>query len=1141
MTALASAAGLVWLGACGSTPKDDAPRATGHAIETAHEARAAPRASARLKELLTAARPEPARPRDTLPDDRDRESLVLYARVRSLLHAGAYERAIEAATELAEKTDRDPDALRLLGDAFFGEGDRPGAIEQWSLAAERGLTSPGPLAMLASALADEGDWERVRALTLRAASGTIGDPGLEAVVYALLGRSLLRTGEAIAGAEAIRRGVDFDSPFNVRTEYADEVNLVAADAPALWAEAGFAALDAGEPGLALTLFERIPEGAGWADPFGGRFLAKLAMGDTEGAGSLLTKLSASQAAVLDERVLAMADRARSLGVRFRIGEVAEGSPLGRSGSASVWRTRLGARAAGPEEGRESLWKAWTERPGHEGLLLDLLAWPDTEAMHERAVRAMSRTPALAPEIAGSYVSLGGAIEEGVTDPALLAEVAIQSGDRHLIEYSLSASKDPESQADKPRRARMLNALGRTDEARLLIASLGEPESLGDAILLASALDEMQLSTRAARVLDRAMQRTDRSDPYWRTAARRFVAIAGNIGDAALAERVLMRRLDEDPLDEWAVTTLGALYAQVGGEDARQRLDGVRTRAVRSIPGSRSARRVMLAARAEAGRAGPLESARAWSLAQERPWDAALTTLAVQIDLLRDADPEPELRRLAEAHRGTEQPLNTLARYLADRGGDEGAYRAASLLEHRVARPPHAPGSSRLLEQLAAGPLDDRERATQLRDERLEREAFGIDTLLERAALHAERGEHADAALLIAASMGSGVTVRAGQRQTLEGVVASVSRAAASDLEGPVAEPAHRMLVRLHQAGMAMGPEFLELRAGLAASRPEPDIDSINETRRIAEMVDEETADRLRTVPAQALRSVGRLDEALKSVAGSLSNERDIRPQELMLWVYLISQAGDGSDLRSLLASIEKTDDPVNFIANTVNFDEEPQSLDGWLAELAYAIASGATTSGRRDAADTMYRVALERKPTHIWASNDLGYHLAEQGRELDESLRLISRAYAAKPDNASIVDSMGWILYRLGWFEDRDPDPDTDPDTDPNPDDPRPEGKGAISLLRLAVELSGDEPGVTPPMQLGDALWRAGERDEAVEAWELALAEAARTLREIRDEQGRLPQWYVEDVELRAAGLRDRLGAIERGEDPPVAEVFGSP
>ncbi|TVS07227.1 MAG: hypothetical protein EA423_04585 [Phycisphaerales bacterium] len=1126
----ASAAGLALLGACGTAQKAEGPRVADPSGQQIRHDRASARASAKLDGLLVAARTETKKAQAALPDDADRESLVAYARIRSLLHAQAYERAAEMATELVERTGGDADALRLLGDALLASGDRQAAVAQWNLAAERGLTAPGPLAMLASELADDGDWEAVRSLTLRAASATIGDPGLEAIVFALLGKSLLRTGEPVAGAEAIRRGVDFDSPFNVRTEYADEVNLVATDAPALWAEAGHAALDAGEPGLALALFERIPEGAGWADPFGGRYRAKVALGDNDGAAELLSRLSASQAAVLDERVLALADHARAQAIVFKIAELEEGSPLRRSGTARVWRSRLQARLLGPEQGRELLWKAWAERPGHEGLLLDLLGWPDEHAMHEHAARAITLSPPHSPEIAGSYVSLGGRIEEGFTDPALLAEVAIQSGDRRLIERSLSAQIDPATVAEKTRRARLLGALGRTDEARLLIASITEPESLADAVLIASALDELQLSVRAARVLDRAMQRTDRSDPHWRTAARRFVAIAGNIGDAALAERVLLRRLDEDPLEEWAVSTLGALYAQVGGEDARQRLDGIRTRAVRSIPGSRSARRVMLAARAEAGRAGPFESSLAWSLARERPWDAALTTLAVQIDLLMGADPEPALRSLAEDFPDTEQPLNTLARYLAERRGDEGAREAEELLQARVERPLHAPGSLRLLEQLAAGPLDDKDRASSLRDSRLEREAFGIDTLLELAALHAERGEHAEAARLIARAMGSGVTVRSGQRQTLEGVVASVSRAAASDLGGPVAEPAHRMLARLHEAGMALGPEFLELRAGLAATRAEPDIASINETRRIAEMVDEETADRLRTVPAQALRGVGRFDEALESVVDALQGERDIRPGELALWAFLISRVGDGDDLRAMLASVEGAEDAQQIIAQIAGGEREPESLDGWLAELAYAIASAATTAGRRDAADAMYREALQREPTHIWASNDLGYHLAEQGRKLDESLRLISQAHDAKPDNASIVDSMGWILYRLGYFEDLEGEAE--------PGDPRPDGEGAITLLKRAVELSGDEPGVTPPMQLGDALWRARRERDAVDAWELALAEAARILREHRDEPGRLPQWYVEEVEQRTAGLRDRLGAVERGEDPPVAEVF---
>lgn len=1134
----AALATVLGAGSCASTPRETSLAETDRSQSAKNNGSDEARRASRLDAILSEHRPQSTRSRiNAGATDDDRLALLRYARVRSVLNAGDHELALQEAKALAELTDNHPDALRLIGDALYAGGETDEALEQWSLAADRGLTAPGPLAVLASQLADEGDWRRVRELTLRAAATQIGDPGLEAIVYALLGKSLLRTNEPVAGAEAILRGVDFDSPFTVRTEYPDEVNLVAADAPALWAEAGHAVLDAeptdSAPDLALELFGRIPDGAGWADPFGGRYRALIALGREAEAGALLTELSASQAAVLDERVLKLADDARSRSIGFSIADLPENSPLRRGAAGKIWRARLRARSLHPDDGRELLLRTWEAHPGHEGLLMDVLAWPGADNLHARARRAAESTPALAPEIAAMFVSLGGAADPGFiegngADKALLAEIAIQTGDRQLIETALDNAPAASTISAACLRARLLGALGRTDEARRVIAAAGEPASLSEATLLAAALDELQLSPRAARVLDGAMRRAESDDPLRQPAARRFVAIAGHTGDAALAERVLMRRLDEDPLNEWCITTLGTLYAQVGGDDARQRLEGIRTRAVRSIPGSRAARRVMLGARAEAGRTGPLESSMAWSLARERPWESALTVLAMQIDLARGEDPEPALRSLLADNPGTDQPLLTLARYLVEQ--DE-TQEAASMLQERLERSPYAPGAARLLEQIHAGPLGDTARAAELKSERLQREAFGIDTMLERAAVKADTGSAAEAATLIADAIGPGVAVRSGQRPLLERAVGSVSRAAAADLTGPAGDPALRMLGRLHSVGMAMGPEFLELRAGLAATRPEPDTDAIDEVREIAGAIDPDLADRLRLVPARALQSVGRPDDAIKSVEEAMQTQRSAKPDEIAFWSFLISRTGDAEDLRRMLGALSTLEDAeaaIDQIASDAR--NEPEGLEGHLAELAYAVASAATSNGRREAAEGLYRVVLEREPAHVWASNDLGYQLAEAGRDLDESLRLITNAYLAEPESASITDSMGWILYRLGYFEDAQDEAE--------PDDPRPGGRGAITLLQRAIELSGDEPGVTPPMQLGDALWRAGRTDEALDAWELGLAEASRILRTIDDEPGRYPQWYADEVRQRAEGLRDRLGAVERGEDPPAAEVY---
>jgi tetratricopeptide (TPR) repeat protein len=60
---------------------------------------------------------------------------------------------------------------------------------------------------------------------------------------------------------------------------------------------------------------------------------------------------------------------------------------------------------------------------------------------------------------------------------------------------------------------------------------------------------------------------------------------------------------------------------------------------------------------------------------------------------------------------------------------------------------------------------------------------------------------------------------------------------------------------------------------------------------------------------------------------------------------------------------------------------------------------------------------LDEFPDDIGAKNDLGYLWADQNKRLARSLRMIETAIAAEPDNQAYLDSYGWILYRLGRYQ----------------------------------------------------------------------------------------------------------------------------
>ena len=133
------------------------------------------------------------------------------------------------------------------------------------------------------------------------------------------------------------------------------------------------------------------------------------------------------------------------------------------------------------------------------------------------------------------------------------------------------------------------------------------------------------------------------------------------------------------------------------------------------------------------------------------------------------------------------------------------------------------------------------------------------------------------------------------------------------------------------------------------------------------------------------------------------------------------------------------------------------------ADLLYARAMAAERIGRLDILERDLRAIIDRDPDHAEALNALGYTLADRTDRYQEALELVERALALDPDQYHIVDSMGWVLYRLGRHEE------------------------AAAHLRRSYE---GEPDPVVAAHLGEVLWALGLRDEAREIWDSALEEA---------------------------------------------------
>lgn len=89
--------------------------------------------------------------------------------------------------------------------------------------------------------------------------------------------------------------------------------------------------------------------------------------------------------------------------------------------------------------------------------------------------------------------------------------------------------------------------------------------------------------------------------------------------------------------------------------------------------------------------------------------------------------------------------------------------------------------------------------------------------------------------------------------------------------------------------------------------------------------------------------------------------------------------------------------------------EYPQHPD-----LLYARALVAEKLGRLDRLEADLKNLLEMDPQNANALNALGFTLADHNLRLDEARSFIERAYALSSDDPAIIDSMGWVNYRIG-------------------------------------------------------------------------------------------------------------------------------
>ena len=133
-------------------------------------------------------------------------------------------------------------------------------------------------------------------------------------------------------------------------------------------------------------------------------------------------------------------------------------------------------------------------------------------------------------------------------------------------------------------------------------------------------------------------------------------------------------------------------------------------------------------------------------------------------------------------------------------------------------------------------------------------------------------------------------------------------------------------------------------------------------------------------------------------------------------------------------------------------------------EIKYELAMMYERNERLNDTERLLREVIALDPGHAHSYNALGYSLADRNQRLPEALKLITRALEIAPNDPFIMDSMGWIKFRLGDYV------------------------TAAQYLEKAYRV---RPEADIAAHLGEALWMLGQRDTAIEIWKKALAKEA--------------------------------------------------
>lgn len=225
-----------------------------------------------------------------------------------------------------------------------------------------------------------------------------------------------------------------------------------------------------------------------------------------------------------------------------------------------------------------------------------------------------------------------------------------------------------------------------------------------------------------------------------------------------------------------------------------------------------------------------------------------------------------------------------------------------------------------------------------------------------------------------------------------------------------------------------------------------------------------------------------LDEQWDGARTQYRKAIDLDPSKFALWSQLLLLDSELDDDSAMLADSKAAMElfpaqPSVYLFNGIannerkNYAEAAKSLrigsqlvigNAFLSsQMLASLGDAYHELDRPESSDSAYEASLGFDPNNLYVLNNYSYFLSLRGEKLERALEMSAQTVERAPNNASYLDTHGWVLFKLGRFEE------------------------AEGYLKKSLEKGGDTSGEVLE-HYGDTIFKLGRADDALEYWQRA-------------------------------------------------------